>query len=68
MPHYDYQCDSCDHKTIIFQKMSDKPYKNCPNCSKESFRRLIGPGAVIIFKGSGFYCTDYKDKPKVGGK
>ncbi|MDD5431833.1 MAG: zinc ribbon domain-containing protein [Candidatus Omnitrophica bacterium] len=59
MPTYDYECLSCGHKFEKFQKMSDEPLKKCPECNKK-VKRLIGSGAGIIFKGSGFYATDYK--------
>lgn len=61
MPTYDYVCDSCGFAKEFFQRMSDKPFSECPQCGEE-FRRLIGPGSGIIFKGSGFYETDYKKK------
>ena len=63
MPHYDYVCDNCKHKEEIFQKMTDKKLTKCPKCNKNTFIRLISPGAGIIFKGTGFYATDYKGKP-----
>lgn len=61
MPHYDYKCPNCDIFEV-FQKMSDEPLEKCPTCS-EPVKRLIGSGAGIIFKGSGFYCTDYRSSP-----
>jgi len=61
MPTYDYECTKCGHKFEAFQQMSDKPLAKCPKCDKK-LRRLIGGGAGIIFKGSGFYATDYKKK------
>ena len=60
MPTYDYVCDACEHAFHAFHAMSDEPLKECPECGRESLRRLIGAGAGIIFKGSGFYETDYK--------
>lgn len=60
MPTYDYQCDACEHRFEEFQSMLDKVLTECPKCKKPSLRRLIGAGAGIIFKGSGFYSTDYK--------
>ena len=68
MPTYDYECRSCGHSFEAFQKMSDKPLENCPKCGSK-VKRLIGAGAGIIFKGSGFYATDYKHKrqSKPGG-
>lgn len=61
MPTYDYECAKCGHKFEKFQKMSDDVLKSCPKC-KGKVQRLIGGGAGIIFKGSGFYQTDYKNK------
>lgn len=60
MPTYDYVCDACDHAFEEFQMMSAKPLKKCEKCGKNKLRRLIGTGAGIIFKGSGFYETDYR--------
>jgi len=59
MPTYEYRCDRCGHQFELFQKISDPPETNCPRC-EGSVRRLIGPGAGLIFKGSGFYATDYR--------
>lgn len=70
MPTYDYQCTSCSHVFEIFQTMSEDPLKKCPYCGK-GVRRLVSGGSGLIFKGSGFYLTDYvkknnkeKSKPK----
>jgi len=63
MPHYDYYCKSCNKEFEIFQKMSEEPIKICPECGGELIRR-IGAGAGPIFKGSGFYQTDYKNSNK----
>ena len=60
MPTYDYECSECGHELEEFQMMSEKPLKKCPACKKNELKRLIGAGAGIIFKGSGFYETDYK--------
>tara|TARA_A100001037_G_C14622947_1_gene402394 strand:+ start:189 stop:524 length:336 start_codon:yes stop_codon:yes gene_type:complete len=60
MPNYDYICESCGHSWEMFQSMNDNPAKTCPKCKKRKARRQIGLGAGIIFKGSGFYETDYK--------
>lgn len=60
MPTYEYHCDNCEHHFDEFQSMSDKPLKKCPQCGKPKLRRLFGAGAGIIFKGSGFYQTDYR--------
>ena len=62
MPTYDYECDACKHAFEEFQSMMDKPLKKCPKCGKSKLRRLIGTGAAIIFKGSGFYQTDYRSE------
>ena len=60
MPTYEYVCDACEHEFEEFQSMSAKHLKKCPECGKPKLRRLIGTGAGIIFKGSGFYETDYR--------
>lgn len=60
MPTYDYQCKKCDHTWEEFQSITAKPTKKCPECGKQQAQRVIGPGAGIIFKGSGFYQTDYR--------
>jgi len=65
MPTYDYECKKCGHHFEVFQKMSDKRVEKCPKCSS-AVKRLIGAGAGIIFKGSGFYHTDYKNKSSKG--
>ena len=61
MPNYDYECTKCGNEFEAFQKMTDKPLSKCPKCSGK-VKRLIGAGSGIIFKGSGFYETDYKKK------
>ena len=60
MPTYDYQCDACDHCFELYQSITADPIKKCPECGKNKVRRLISPGAAVIFKGSGFYTTDYR--------
>ena len=60
MPTYDYLCEACGHKFEKFQSIKAEPSKQCPECGRKKLRRLIGTGAGIIFKGSGFYCTDYR--------
>lgn len=74
MPTYEYKCDDCGYTFERFQGIKDKPITKCPKCSG-NVRRLIGPGAGVIFKGSGFYATDYanlnapacgRDKPCCG--
>lgn len=62
MPTYDYQCQACDHTFEAFQSITAKPLKRCPECGKQKLARLIGTGAGIIFKGSGFYETDYRSE------
>ena len=62
MPTYDYECKDCNHKFEAFQSMKDDVLKTCPECGKDTLTRLIGTGAGIIFKGSGFYETDYRSK------
>ena len=62
MPTYSYVCDACEHGFEEFHSMSQDALKKCPNCGKLKWRRLIGGGAGLIFKGSGFYITDYKNK------
>jgi putative FmdB family regulatory protein len=59
MPTYEYECEKCGHRFEVFQSMSDKPRKRCPKC-RGKLRRLIGTGAGMIFRGSGFYTTDYR--------
>jgi putative FmdB family regulatory protein len=60
MPTYDYVCDGCGHAFELFQSMTDAVKKTCPKCKKPKLRRLIGAGGAIVFKGSGFYKTDYR--------
>ncbi len=62
MPTYDYVCTKCGQELEIFQSMKDAPLKKCPACKKQGLKRLLGAGAGLIFKGSGFYITDYKKK------
>ncbi len=62
MPTYEYHCDACQHDFEKFQSMSSPAVKKCPKCGKNKVKRLIGTGAGLIFKGSGFYITDYRDK------
>lgn len=74
MPTYDYACDSCRHEFEQFESITAEPQKKCPKCKKNKLRRLFGAGGGLIFKGSGFYQTDYRpdsykkaaeaDKPK----
>jgi putative FmdB family regulatory protein len=67
MPTYDYRCAACQHEFEEFQSITDKPLKKCPECGGQ-VKRLLGTGAGIIFKGSGFYETDYKRKPVSSSK
>ena len=62
MPTYDYQCDACDHEFELFQQMSDSVIRKCPECGKLKLRRLFGTGSAVMFKGSGFYETDYRSE------
>jgi putative FmdB family regulatory protein len=74
MPTYDYSCDACKHEFEVFEPITAEPQKKCPKCKKNKLRRLFGAGGGLIFKGSGFYQTDYRpdsykkaaeaDKPK----
>ena len=67
MPTYEYVCDGCTHEFEVFQSMKDERLKTCPECDEDKLRRKIGTGAGIIFKGNGFYETDYKrDKSSKG--
>ncbi|MFC1528468.1 FmdB family zinc ribbon protein [Candidatus Latescibacterota bacterium] len=59
MPTYEYKCAECGHEFELFQNMTDEPVKTCPKCHGK-VERLIGGGAGLIFKGSGFYSTDYR--------
>lgn len=60
MPTYDYECEACDHGFELFQQISDPLKRKCPECGKLKLRRLFGTGAAVVFKGSGFYETDYR--------
>jgi putative FmdB family regulatory protein len=60
MPTYDYECDACGHTFELFQSISEPVKKKCPDCGKPKLRRLFGTGAAVVFKGSGFYQTDYR--------
>ena len=77
MPTYEYECDACGHTFERFQSITARPVRTCPACGKRQVRRLIGTGAGVLFRGSGFYQTDYRsssyrkaaeaDKPKGDG-
>lgn len=60
MPTYDYECDACGHDFELFQGINDPVQRKCPQCGKLKLRRLFGTGAAVVFKGSGFYQTDYR--------
>jgi putative FmdB family regulatory protein len=62
MPTYDYRCDNCGHELETFQSITAKPLRKCPECGKLKLKRLLGTGAGLIFKGSGFYETDYRSE------
>ena len=69
MPTYDYECDACGHEFELFQSINDSVKKKCPECDKQKLRRLFGTGAAVVFKGSGFYETDYRsDSYKKGAE
>lgn len=62
MPTYDYECDACEHQFELFQSIKDPVKRKCPECGKLKLRRLFGTGAAVVFKGSGFYQTDYRSE------
>ncbi len=62
MPTYDYQCGACQHEFEAFQSMSAPVMRKCPECGELKLKRLIGAGAAVVFKGSGFYQTDYRSE------
>jgi|SRR5689334_15538535 len=68
MPTYAYRCKSCSHEFEELQRIADEPLKVCPNCHKPALVRIIGGGAGLHFKGSGFYLTDYKKSSSGGGE
>ncbi len=72
MPTYEYRCKSCEHEFEVFQGILEKTLRKCPQCGKRQLERLIGGGAAIIFRGSGFFQTDYRGsgakKPEGDGK
>lgn len=68
MPTYEYACPKCGHEFEQFQSMRDEPLKKCPKCHKTGVKRLIGGGAGLIFKGTGFYTTDYKKTTPPAGE
>ena len=60
MPTYDYECDACGHAFELFQGITAPVKRKCPECGRMKLRRLFGAGAAVMFKGSGFYETDYR--------
>jgi putative FmdB family regulatory protein len=62
MPTYDYECSACGHEFELFQGINDPVQKKCPECGKLKLKRLFGTGAAVVFKGSGFYQTDYRSE------
>lgn len=62
MPTYEYECGACGHRFEKYQSMTEKAVKKCPQCGKAKAERLISGGAGVLFKGSGFYQTDYRSK------
>ncbi|MBK9229120.1 MAG: zinc ribbon domain-containing protein [Ignavibacteria bacterium] len=62
MPTYEYKCNNCGHTFDVLQSMKEEKLKKCPECGEDTLQRLIGSGAGLIFKGSGFYLTDYAKK------
>jgi putative FmdB family regulatory protein len=68
MPTYDYRCNACGHEFEEFQMMSEAELKKCPECKKNKLERLIGMGAGFLFKGSGYYQTDYRSKSYTDAK
>ncbi len=61
MPTYEYECTKCENRFELFQKMTDSPVKSCPKC-KGRVNRLIGLGGGVIYKGPGFYTTEYRSE------
>ena len=62
MPTYDYVCQACGHEWELFQRITEDPVKTCPECKKRKASRQFGTGAAVVFKGSGFYETDYRSE------
>ncbi|MFO0530111.1 MAG: FmdB family zinc ribbon protein [Planctomycetota bacterium] len=62
MPTYDYECSACEHRVEPCQKITDDPLAVCPKCKRKKLIRLFGTGAAVVFKGSGFYQTDYRSE------
>ena len=68
MPTYDYECQSCGHGFEKFQSMTARVMRKCPECGERTLERLIGPGGGFLFKGDGFYTTDYRSKSYKAGE
>ncbi len=62
MPTYDYKCEVCEHAFEEYQSITAKPLRKCPSCGQNRLKRIVGCGAGVIFKGSGFYQTDYRSE------
>ncbi len=62
MPTYEYRCENCENEIEVMQSMKDAPLTKCDKCGKETLKKMVSGGAGLIFKGSGFYLTDYKNK------
>lgn len=62
MPTYDYECQACGHRFELFQSMTARVRRKCPECGERALERLMGTGAAILFKGDGFYTTDYRSR------
>lgn len=60
MPTYDYRCNACDYTFELFQSISERTIRKCPKCGELKLERLFGAGSAVLFKGSGFYQTDYR--------
>jgi len=68
MPTYEYECEACGHTFEKFQSIKARPVRTCPKCGERKVNRLLGTGAAVIFKGSGFYATDYRSKSYRAGE
>lgn len=66
MPIYEYECEKCGHRLEVMQKISEPPRTDCPACSAPALKKLVS-AAGFVLKGSGWYVTDFKDKPARGG-